>query len=98
MSMDRSLKQRKNKAKSVLKRHERLAKALREEKWRAGMSIYSLPKYNPPVFKAGPKEEKEETTTTLGKTDIIQEHLDKKAKKQQEKKSKKTKKETVGRK
>jgi len=97
MSVHRSLQKRRIKFRSVLKRHERLAKALREEKWREGDSIFGLPKFNTPKFKP-PKKEEEKVKTTMGDTDIIQEHLDKKDKKQQEKKSKKNKKETTGRK
>jgi len=95
LSLHKSLKPRRKKVRSVLKRHERLAKAIRERNWLKKMGAYGLPKFNPPKFKVKKKEE-EEQTTTLGKIDIIQEHL---AKKESKKKTSKTKKkETTGRK
>ena len=96
MSIHGSLKARKIKLRSVLKRHERLAKAIREQKWLEGMSVYGLPKYNPPKFKFGIKEEK--TTTTLGKVNLLEQHRLAKEKTEQEKKQRKIKKETTGRK
>ena len=97
MSIHRSLRKRATKPKSVLKRHERLAKLIREEKWLEGMSIFQLPKINPPKFKLSkPKEEK--VTITLGKTDILEEHKLAKEKAERDKKTKKNKKEITGRK
>jgi len=97
MSIHRSLKERAAKPRSVLKRHERLAKALREQKWREGMSIFGLPKFNPPRFKP-PKKEDEATKTTLDGTDILEQHRMAKEKAEKDKKTKKGKKETTGRK
>ena len=96
MSIHSSLKSRKNKARSVLKRHERLAKLIRTEKWIEGNSVYGLQKINPPKLKLAKKIEKE-TPTTLGKIDMLEEHRLIKEKKEQSKKSKKNKKEITGR-
>lgn len=98
MSIHRSLKERHRKSRSVLKRHERLAKAIREEKWRKGMSVFGLPKYNPPKFKPAKIKEEEATKTTLDGQDILEQHRLIKKKIAQEKKQKKSKKETTGRK
>lgn len=97
VSIHPSLKSRRKKVRSVLKRHERLAKAIREEKWREGMSVFGLPKYNPLRFKLIKKDE-EKTATTLGKVDLLEQHKLTKERIKQEKKQKKTKKETTGRK
>jgi len=97
MSIHRSLRARKNKSRSVLKRHERLAKAIRELKWVKGMSVYGLPKYNPPIFKTGKKDE-EKTTTVLGKIDLLEQHKLAKERAEKDKKQKKNKKEMTGRK
>lgn len=98
MSLHKSLKPRRNKARSVLKRHERLLKAIREDKWREGMSIYGLPKFNPPAkLKVGKKEEGT-TTTTLGKVDLLEQHKLAKEKAEKDRKQKKSKKEITGRK
>jgi len=96
MSTHQSLKKRKNKPRSVLKRHERLAKAIRELKWVKGMSIYGLPKYNPPIFKTGKKDE-EKTTTTLGKVDLLEQHKLAKERAEKDKKQRRIKEETTGR-
>lgn len=95
MSIHHSLKSRKIKQRSVLKRHERLLKAIRENKWRTGQSVFGLPKFNRSRFKLGPKKEEEKTKTTLGGRDLIQEHLA--IKDLATKKKKKDKKETTGR-
>lgn len=97
MSIHSSLKTRKKTNRSVLKRHERLAKAIREKNWRKEMGVYSLPKFNPPKLKLIKKEE-ESTKTTLGGVDIIQEHLAIKERANKDKKQKINKKETTGRK
>lgn len=97
MSIHRSLRKRATKPKSVLKRHEKLAKLIRENKWREGMSVFELPKINPPKFKLSkPKDEK--VATTLGKTDILEEHKLAKEKVEKNKRTKKNKKEITGRK
>jgi len=98
MSTHQSLKKRKNKPRSVLKRHERLARAIRELKWVKGMSIYGLPKYNPPIFKTGKKDEEKTTITTLGKVDLLEQHKLAKERAEKDKKQKKNKKEITGRK
>ncbi|MFX0084218.1 MAG: hypothetical protein ACFFAU_00990 [Candidatus Hodarchaeota archaeon] len=95
MSIHRSLKPRNTKPRSVLKRHERLAKAIRENKWREGMSVYSLPKFNPPNLKTG-KIAEEKIKTTLGGRNLIQEHLAAKEKSKKEKKQKKQSREITG--
>lgn len=97
MSIHRSLKSRRNKSRSVLKRHERLAKAIREQKWREGMSVLGLPKYNPPRFKPTKKDETK-TTTTIGKVDLLEQHRLAKERTEKDKKQRKVKKETTGRK
>jgi len=61
------------------------------------MSVYALPKFNPPKYKFAKKKD-EETETTLGKIDILEQHKLAKEKKEQEKKQKGKKKETTGRK
>lgn len=68
MSMHNSLKPRKQKHRSVLKRHERLAKAIRNKKWMEGMTVYGLPKYTPIKFKLKKKKEekKQESDIVLG--------------------------------
>jgi len=91
------LKPRKIKVRSVLKRHERLAKAIREDKWRKGMSVFGLPKFNPPKFKVKPKKDDEATKTTLGEIDILEQHKLVKEKARKDKKGKKNKKEITGR-
>jgi len=98
MSIHSTLKARKIKRRSVLKRHERLAKAIREEKWRKGMSVFGLPKYNPFKLKRAKVKEEEEKTTTLDKEDLLEQHKLAKTKKEQDKKLRKNKKETTGRK
>lgn len=92
MSIHSTLKPRKAKLRSVLKRHERLAKAIREEKWLKGMSVYGLPKFNPIRFKI---KKSDETKTVSEKIDILEEH---KLAKEKDKKQKKNKKEVAGRK
>jgi len=87
MSIHNSLKPRKLKQRSVLKRHERLAKAIREQKWREGMSVFGLPKFNPLRIKLGKKKE-EETKMIAGKIDILEEHKLTKERIQREKKKK----------
>lgn len=96
MSLHKSLKPRKNKPKSVLARFERLKRAIEENKWREGNSIFGLPKFNPPSKLKSAKKDETKTATTLGKTDIIQEHLAVKEKAGKDKKKKKIKKETTG--
>jgi len=97
MSIHNSLKPRKNKSRSVLQRHERLAKAIREDKWREGMSVYGLPKFNPFRFKLRKKDETK-IASTLGKVDLLGEHKLAKEKAEKDKKTNKNKKETTGRK
>ena len=97
MSIHRSLKARRDKPRSVLKRHERLAKAIREQKWREGMSVFGLPKYNPPRLRPAKKDE-EKATTTLGKVDLLEQHRLAKEQAAKDKKQRKDKKETTGRK
>lgn len=95
MSIHPSLRARRGRRRSVLQRHERLAKLLREEKWLEGMSIYGLPKYNPPRIK---KNKQDETKTVTDKVDILEEHKLAKEKAGKDKKGKKNKKEITGRK
>ena len=94
MSIHPSLKSSKTKARSVLKRFERFQKALEDGKRKKGDSIFRLPKYNPPKLKRA--KIKEETTTTLGKVDIMEEHRLAKERKTKDKKSKKQSKTTIG--
>lgn len=96
MSLHKSLKPRRQKVRSVLKRHERLSKAVRELNWLKKMGAYGLPKFNPPKFKVKKKEEEEETT--LGKVDLLEQHKLAKERVEKDKKQKKSKKETTGRK
>lgn len=97
MSIHRSLKKRAIKSKSVLKRYERLRKLIDKDKWQEGMSVFGLPKINPPKLKLSkPKDEK--ATTSLGKTDILEEHKLAKEKAEKGKKQRKQTKETTGRK
>ena len=49
MSIHPSLKSSKTKPRSVLKRFERLQKALKDGKRKEGDSVFGLPKYNPPT-------------------------------------------------
>lgn len=97
MSIHSSLKKRKQKSRSVLKRFERLKKAIVEGKWKEGDSVYNLPKYNPPKFKP-PKKDEEVKTTTLGKVDLLEQHKLAKEKATKNRKQKKIKKEITGRK
>jgi len=96
MSLHKSLKRRRQKARSVLKRHERLSKAIRERNWLKEMGAYGLPKFNPPRFKIKKKEEEE--GTTLGKVDLLEQHKLAKERIEKDKKQKKSKNETTGRK
>ena len=95
MSIHPSLRKGRRKFRSVLKRFERLKKAMIEEKWKEGDSIYNLPKFNPPRIK---KNKSDETKTVTDKVDILEEHKLAKEKAGKDKKTKKNKKETVGRK
>lgn len=95
MSLHKTLKPRRKKVRSVLKRHERLAKAIRERNWLKKMGAYGLPKFNPLKFKVKKKEE-EEQTTTLGKVDIVAQHKLEKEKLREEKKQRKKGKDTTG--
>ena len=60
------------------------------------MSIFRLPKFNPPKFKLIKIKEEEKTTTTLGGKDIIEEHRLAKERKQRDKKLRKSGKEITG--
>lgn len=97
MSIHPSLHHKKIKRRSVLKRFERLQKAMKEGKWKEGMSVFGLPKYNFVKVKSI-KKKTEETTTTLGKTDILEQHKLIKERMAKDKKLNKIKKETTGRK
>ena len=98
MSIHPSLKFKERKLRSVLKRHERLAKAIREEKWRKGMSVYGLPKFNPTKFKIVKKKEDEKSPTVMDEVNLLEQHQLAKQQKAKDKKQKLTKKETMGRK
>ena len=98
MSLHSSLSKRNKKYRSVLNRRERLAKAIKEGKWKVGDSVFALPKFNPPKFKPTKIKDKEETKTALGNVDILEQHKLTKEKAKKEKKQKSKKKETTGRK
>lgn len=67
MSIHSSLKATKKPYRSVLKRHERLAKAIRERNWLLTQGSYKLPKFNPPKLKFAKKKDE-----TLGENSDIQ--------------------------
>ena len=98
MSIHSTLKKRKQKSRSVLKRFERLAKALADGKRKKGDSVFKLPKYNPPKIRRTKVKEEEEKTTAIDKVDLLEQHKLAKTKKEQDKKLRKNKKETTGRK
>jgi len=69
MSMHPSLKsERFKKIRSVNKRHERIAKLIRTEKWIEGMSVYGLPKEKILRIKLKIKDEKKKEVNFLTPT------------------------------
>ncbi len=60
MSLDRSLKSagRLLRQRNVLKRHERIAKLMEQERWQEGMSPLGLPKVRVPKIVLGKKKKK----------------------------------------
>lgn len=60
MSIDKSLKRgnRLERARNVMKRHERIEKLLNEDRWDASQSVLGLPKTKVPKANVGRKKKK----------------------------------------
>ncbi len=63
MSIDKSLKRgnRLERARNVMKRHERIEKLTNEDRWDESMSVLGLPKTKVPKASVGKKKKKKKT-------------------------------------
>ena len=63
MSIDKSLKRgnRLERARNVMKRHERIEKLMNEDRWDESQSVLGLPKTKVPKASVGKKKKKKKT-------------------------------------